>query len=261
MENKAPFYLHKLRTEFGNRTQKNPRYSLRAFARFLEIEPQALSCVLKGTRGIPKNKIDKVLEKLCLSPKETAVFKTTNASRRLLQKTKLSTFDFVLDDELHFNVIAEWEYYAIINLFNTKGFKSDYSWIAERLNLTDLRVQTCIESLIQLNLVKETKFGLKLTKKSLETTEDISSAALKKARKQDLELAESTIDNAPLDMRDLSSICFTLNPKDIAELKLDIREFRRKLAAKAERKKGTEVYKLSVQMIPLTKLNITGDKK
>lgn len=34
-----------------------------------------------------------------------------------------------------FAIIADWYHFAILNLINTPGFKSDISWIAKRLGL------------------------------------------------------------------------------------------------------------------------------
>lgn len=254
MNNAAPFYLQKLRSEFDAKTKRNAKYSLRAFARFLEIEPPALSAILKGQRGIPKNKISSVINKLSLSPKEAAAFKATNLNRKEIFKGSLSELDFTLNEELHFNVIAEWEYYAILSLTETKGFKNNVPWIAERLGLTEYRAQVCLENLIEIGLLKKTKFGVKLANSGTQTTEDVASRALKKSMKQDLEISEKAIDDIDVELRDLSSITFTLNKKDLPDIKKDIRNFRKKLAKKAESKKGEEVYKLSVQLVPLTKI-------
>ena len=62
------------------------------------------------------------------------------------------------------------------------------------------------------------------------------------------------------ELRDLSSMTLTLNLKDLPELKKQIRNFRKNFMTQAESEIGQEVYKLSVQLIPVTKLDIKETK-
>jgi len=255
MNNVTPFYLQKLRSEFEIKSNRNDKFSLRSFAKFLEMDPSTLSAVMKGLRRVPKARVQQVMNKLSLSPKEKSAFKETNNNKSMVFKSGFDHLDFEINEELHFKVIAEWEYYAILSLIETKGFKFDQKWIAGRLGITIYRVQVCIESLLALGLIVKNKTGIKLGQQGLKTTEDISSTALKKARRQDLELAAPIIDNVDVELRDLSSVTFTLEKKNIANVKEEIRNFRKRIAFMAEQKKGEEVYKLSVQLIPLTQIN------
>jgi transcriptional regulator with XRE-family HTH domain len=61
----ASFRLY-LKRELQRRCQKNPSYSLRAFARFLHIPHQVLSRILNGKRPPTKTLLEKIGEKLQL---------------------------------------------------------------------------------------------------------------------------------------------------------------------------------------------------
>jgi len=257
MSTVVPFYLKVLRSDFEEKLKRNSGYSLRAYSKFLGIQAPSLSGVLNGNRKVPKKKIEEVTKKLNLSPSEKSLFIQTNLSKNA--SVPIHSLDFVLDDEMHFKVIAEWEYYAIMSLVQTKDFKYEEKWIAGRLGITNYRARACIENLLQLNLVVEKDSTLLLTNKGLTTTHDVASAALKRARLQDLELARQSIDKVSVENRDLSSVTMTLKKNDIPKFKEKIKEFRREFMKDAESKTGDEVYKLSIQLIPLT--NITGEEK
>jgi uncharacterized protein (TIGR02147 family) len=65
-----------------------------------------------------------------------------------------------------------------------------------------------------------------------------------------------------VEQRDYSSINFTFDPAQMTELKVIIREFRKKVSALAKSgEKRSEVYQLAVQTYPLTKPknNKTGE--
>ncbi len=260
MSNKAPFYLHKLRSNFEHKLSRNSQYSMRSYAKYLNLNAPVLSEILKGNRAIPKSKLEAISTKLNLSPKEIALFTQSNKNWKTVFNEDIHSLDFTLNEEVHFNIMAEWEHYAILSLTETKGFKSDIPWIAKKLSISEYRTKVCIDNLLHANLLELKNNIYTCTTSGVKTTTDISSEALKKGRKQDLIIAEKAIDEIDVSLRDMSTIVFTLNKKLIPEIKDDIKKFRRKLAKKSESIPGEEVYKLSVQLFPLTKINNQGDK-
>ncbi len=250
-----PYYLKKLRDEFEARTARRPDYSLRAYANFLEVEAPSLSGVLKGARRLAKSKVAKVADKLNLSPEEKDLFIKSNRSDSEVTKQPSAVVNrYQLDSETHFRIIAEWEHYAILSLVETVDFKPHSKWIAERLGISDLRAKICVENLLVAGLISTQGESIVLTHQGLQTTEDAPSKALQRARKQDLEMALNSIDEISVDLRDLSSCTMTLNTEDLQELKMMIRDFRNRFMTQAEMKKGKEIYKLAVQLFPLTKI-------
>jgi uncharacterized protein (TIGR02147 family) len=156
---------------------------------------------------------------------------------------------------LHFQIIADWEHYAILSLAETENFQTNTKWIAKRLNISELKAQTCIDNLIQAKLISVHGKKWNLTHQALKTTEDVSSVALRKARKQDLIAAMNAIDEVSVGLRDLSACTVALDPADLFELKELIRDFRKRFMKNAERNSGVEVYKLAIQLFPLSKVS------
>ncbi len=255
MTNPEPFYLQTLRNHFNAKIDRRKNYSLRSYARYLEIDPASLLGVLQGRRGIPKSKSKKIAEKLNLSPSEIELFSKSNLMRK-----STANFEFIpeekshiLKDDVHFKMISEWEYYAILSLIETKNFQSDPKWIAQRLTISEHKARQCLNHLLELGFIRPHGRTLRAVHKNIATTSDRPSSALRKARQQDLELAMQAIDEIAIHLRDLSSCTMTMNTSDLQDFKEIIRDFIFRFMKKAESKKGNEVYKLSVQLFPLTK--------
>ena len=68
------FHIERIKAAFDDRRQRNPSYSLRSFARDLELSPSALSALLNGKKGISKQKALIVSQKIGLSRSEGMVF-------------------------------------------------------------------------------------------------------------------------------------------------------------------------------------------
>src|SRR5688572_26470320 len=76
------FYQVLLKKELSLRCQRNPRYSVRAFARALAMSPGALSQILSGKR-LPSYKTSlKITKSLGLSPKDRHKFLHSLADRQ-----------------------------------------------------------------------------------------------------------------------------------------------------------------------------------
>lgn len=74
MEYNEPFFRVYLREELSKRVKANPQYSLRAFAKKLEIDPGALSRIISGKQIIALKNARHLIERLALSDEEKALF-------------------------------------------------------------------------------------------------------------------------------------------------------------------------------------------
>lgn len=67
-------YVSLLKKYFALRKKRNPRYSLRKYAKDLEITPMHLSYILRGQRGLSRRKAEIVAKVLRLSYKDRKTF-------------------------------------------------------------------------------------------------------------------------------------------------------------------------------------------
>ena len=102
-----------LADELVERKQRNQAYSLRAFARDLGVSASCLSDVLHEKRQLSKKHTHSIAKKLCLSPNEA------RALREKKEKILSSPHYLTLEEDV-FHLVADWYYFAILNLAGGK---------------------------------------------------------------------------------------------------------------------------------------------
>lgn len=234
----------------------NPQYSLRAFARDLEIDSSTLSQIINGKRSIPTKNSTSIASKLNLNDRDFTLFlESSKSNETVLDKIKISPVDqrFMLDESFY-KVIAEWEHYALLDLFDLDGFENSVDYIMRKLDLTESRTETVIQNLITCGLLKRNQNG-KLTKthSDVRTTEDREGQALNDAHLEELDIAREKLLSVDKGLRDFSSSTFAIDLTKMSEAKIIIREFRQKMAALLKAGKKTDVYMLTIQFFPLSK--------
>ena len=245
-----------VRAEYLKRKRRNSHYSMRAFAKALDIPSGRLSEILAKKRRITEKMGLHIADKLALSPVERQSFLKTICSEKASKKEKQQGHrDYQLPNFDNFYFTSDWYHYGILALLRTKNFKPCSRWIAQRLGISKLEIEEAMDRMVRLQVLEKTDEGWQRKIGTIKTTEDIPSAALKKAHMETLERAILSLDDVPVQERDLSSVTIACNPNRLAEAKDRIRKFRRELADFLESSEDkTEVYELSLQLVPLTRL-------
>lgn len=257
MEPNQSYYIEVMKGHLLNKQMANPSYSLRAFARDVNIHPSTLSLILKGKRSLTFKDAQGVQSKLNLSPVETTRFMgSVLRAKASIDDIKIPSFDerHIIDDT-HFQVIAEWEHYTVLELFGLKDFHCTQSEIALRLNIPLERAEVVIENLLSAGLLSLQDGQLNKVHEDIKTTEDISSLALKASHEETLRLGIDKLNSVSLELRDFSSATLAVDLEKIPEAKNIIREFRMKMRALLSSGNKSEVYQLSIQFYPLTGAN------
>ncbi len=251
--NQADFRAY-LQTELVKRCKQNPNYSLRAFSRSLGLESSFLSKLFKGSRVVTPKLIDRLADKLALKPQEIAQFKAQAGSKTSAATlTSVAEYQQLTND--HYQVIAEWYHYAILELITVKVFKQDSRWIARTLGITSVEVDAAIERMQRLGMLELNKKG-KLFQPKNHTTVGSPHAlsALKILQTQILKMAITALEETPIEERDQSAMTMAIDSSLLPEAKKKIRDFRRELCAfLQEGRKRDRVYHLSVSMYPVSK--------
>ena len=126
-------FQQRLEQELRERRLKNPRYSLRAFASFLDADHSILSQILRNKRPIPIAQLRQWAKKLGMTSEETAAFIAAehlpdSATLKRQQQLRHWTAEAlaVINDRSH------WE---IIRLARTRGFHANSRAVANELGV------------------------------------------------------------------------------------------------------------------------------
>lgn len=237
--------------ELAERKQKNPLFSLRAFARQLRISPAQLSLLINGKKKLTPKVAEHLIDRLNLNSSEA--LDILDDSLPLKQKLKSPKSELQVLSEEEFNLISDWLHFAVLELAALKENSSNSRWIASELGVDSTRVIEAIQRLQRLGFLKVSDGRMKKTSKPFTTTTDIPSAAIRKFHKQTLDLAREKIDSVPVELREFSSITTPVSLKKLKRVKRLINEFKHRMNEELEGEDASEVYTLSIQLFPLTK--------
>ncbi len=258
---------NKIRSNLDLIKIKNPQFSLRAYAKKLDLAPSALSEILNGKRKISKKLATRILNRMNLSPAESnkvlELFDRKAKGLDFDESSRLDTppanINFLQLSSDQFNMIAEWQHFALLSLMETKGFKSEVSWISKKLGLPQAQINAALERLTRLGFVFKKNRKYVTNKRALLTSDNIANQAVRKSHYVDLSLAENALDTTSVEERDFTAITIAASKKNLSKAKKMIREFQDKLTLCLEDGEKDEVYKFTFYLYPLTKNIETKD--
>lgn len=246
--------------ELIGRCRANPQYSLRAFARKLDIEPSALSKILNKKRQISPKMFERISNALSVPPDKHFSFQNSIVQQR--SKKNNGKYDPFFESEYQklaletFRVVSDWCHYAILELVEVKGFKSDYQWVSRKLGISRAEAVDAVDRLHRLGFLKTTQDGQWINQHGNNTTvgNKFTDSAFRKLQSQLLLQAQRALEELPIDVRDQTSMTMAIDQKDLSAAKDKIKKFRRQFCRSLQKKKDkTHVYQLSISFFPVSK--------
>ncbi len=165
-----------LQNELQNRTAKNSYYSLRAFARDLDVSPSRLSEALNGVKGISAPLAEKICKKLNLDKKWTDFFITSviaehgrNPKLKKQAKDNLEEHIAICFDENRpletpkTETMVAWYFLPVLRLFENKI--KNFKQIADTLEITEDQAEHAFRFLKRLGYIEEVKDKAYLAKR------------------------------------------------------------------------------------------------
>lgn len=270
MNAQHPWHVQVLQKELETRKSRNESFSMRAFAKMLDVPAPIVSEVLRGKRKLLPKYAEKVCQALDFSKEKTALFINSTLQHRegvvteniILQQAHQKTVSKVLLEELYSKAIEEWEYFAVLSLFKLDGFQESASWIAKRLGINSERARQVVIDLKKLGLLKRNEQNqLERTHARVSSTIDIPSKSIRQSHLEMLDIAKEKLENVPLEQRFFASETMAIDMEKLDEAKQLVRDFKISLARLLESGNKTEVYQLAVQLFPLTQAEPPQTKK
>lgn len=151
-----------LKEHFFQVCSKNPLYSLRAFAKYLNISSASLSEILNEKRNVSHKKALEFARRMDLS--EDKIELINNNFNKLdkidaIKKRKQES-DVIIIKSKDVSIFLEWDFLTIFSLLQNKNVSSETSLLARKLNISEARVKEVIEVLKRIKAISIDKNGL-----------------------------------------------------------------------------------------------------
>ena len=234
-----------LQEHLSNIQSKNRSFSLRAFAKYLNISPATLSGFMSGQRNISRATAAKILKKI--GGKEEQL---------LISEDHYDSVEGTGWDQKNF--ISTWHDFAILSVLEVKHVKQDIRFISNYLGLHQRVVTRSINRLERMKLISPlAKGGWKVTGNKISVGKYGKYDLIRKRHKRELKHFIQVIDYLDQEqifgLSDLSTMIFACDVKKIHEAKLRIRNFRRRLSRFLESGNKNAVYALGIELLPLSR--------
>lgn len=259
---------------FLKRKEKNPSYSMRAFARDIGISPPQLSRIMSRQRELTYRQMSLISDALGLSERESNFWvtqvilkaqknaKIPVALRKRAQISGLKGKKPLLKisplSVEKFKVISQWYHFAILELTFLKDFDSNPEWIAASLGITVLEASAAIDRMIEIGLLEVTPEGqLKKTHSTFMVNTERSEPEIRKYETTMIERAKAEVQKTQQqewENRVINSITFPSNPESIPELKAALAEFQKKIFTMIKGHEFEQVYHFGFQLYPVSKI-------
>jgi uncharacterized protein (TIGR02147 family) len=241
--------IEHMKKTFADRCRKNPAYSLRAFSRSLGMDSSTVSAIMNGKRPLTIKSARRIVRGLdIVNPVEVQnLIAATFAEEP--EEPVLNYQQLTMEAA---EAIAYWQHFAILAVLELKDFKATERNISERLNIQIGIVWECLDRLEKLSLVEKQGPYWKVTGKNVATPADIPSSYLREGHRQYIQKALESLDEHSVEVRDMSGMTMAVSKARFPEAKKMIRDFRRKLTLLMEDGPRDAVYRLNVQLFPLT---------
>jgi uncharacterized protein (TIGR02147 family) len=263
MHYETPRYRKWLEEEWTQRSERNPSYSMSAYARDLGLSPASMSRVLNGEQGLSLDRAERIIKALELSETEAEQFRTEVAahSSRSKLKKKLATAKLhQIQSETAVNVeafqqIGHWSAFAILESLELKSPPKEARDFAEKFGISVNQAMNSLQALESLGLIKKGSRGQwQKNTQYVRGPDQIPNRLVRNYHRTIISKAETALETVAIENRDFSSVIFSVNQADLAWAKEKILEFRKQLTSQlAKRSDKDSIYQLSIQLFPLTK--------
>jgi|ERR1043166_7294513 transcriptional regulator with XRE-family HTH domain len=253
-------FRHFMQAELARRCAQNKQYSLRAFAKFLQVDHSTLSQLLRGSRKLTARTIRRFGVRLGLD--EDSVTEFIGAAERSPDVDSAALGDIRKLASETAILIAEWQHYAILELVRLQTFRNDSRWVARVLGLSVDEVNIALQRLTRLGLLSMDAPD-HWTDRSGDVTASVGSftrAALQQLVEHSREHLVGALTTNSNKRCVFSSTTLALSRVHVAEAAQRIELLRRELLTLVQSGgRLDDVYRLDISLVPLTTLQSLED--
>ena len=248
-----------LQAELGRRCDKNPQYSLRAFAKYLGIDHATISQLLRGKRSLTLRTILKSGTRLGLDRASIDDYVAHEAYWRHDSADEIAQGEIQQLANDAANVVADWYHYAILELTRLHNFRPNSRWIARVLGITTDEVNLAVSRLARLGLLEMADRD-RWIDKSGNTTASLAGfnqATVQRLAEQVRLQMIAALGTMPAGAFEHSATTLALSTARLPLVLERIAGFRRELIAVLQEDAAPDdVYQLEINFFPVTNLRL-----
>ncbi len=252
-----------LKTELVKRFQRRPHYSLRAFARDLELSPSTLSDFLNNKLSLSEERIQLLAKKIALESKHQDHWLDLVRLKYSKKRSDIQLAKIRIKQRLEknggklsiarFKTLTTWYYLCVYHLIQMHPRFQDIDVCAKSLGITTAEVQNALMALVQVGILKFDNNIYQPQEDFVLVSEETPSEHIRKYHAQFLYKANQSIEEQPPSLRELSTCIMTVRKEDIEKIRLEIQNFADTVVAKYTAAADVDqLYCLTTQFFSLT---------
>jgi uncharacterized protein (TIGR02147 family) len=260
----APKIIEVVNNELARRIEQNRKYSLRQFAKELEMAPSLLSDFLREKKKISSSRLEEVLKKiphLAAKERTSLLLEYTSLSARShsertyagAKKKAMEGHEFRSIPHYQENFYQHWQVFALCSAMELDDFDGTAAFLAKKLYLNEFEVNHLLRGLKKDEVVEVLPSGLLRFngKKLALNLAGKSNLAARERLKKSVEQGLQALEKISPEDRDFSTVTMSIDRSKLPEARERIKKFRRELMVFLEEGCKNEVFELSIALFPL----------
>lgn len=250
-----------LQFEYDLRHARRPSYSMRAFARDLQMSASGFNDFMKGRVGMSPGRVQFVSDTLNWTTARTEHFQDllrakfdkdsgvkASAQARVKQRLKIGSGALSVDE---FKIISEWHHLVILELCEMRDHVTAKQ-IAKELDITSQAASQALRRLTKLKLISLQESGYKPIESNTTFGDQVPSEAIRYFHSQVLERAQKALQITSMENRASQSMVFSIDKKDAGKISTEIRRSIDSIVNRyAQNSKKDSIQALTFQLFPV----------
>jgi uncharacterized protein (TIGR02147 family) len=256
-----PYYIQILKSEHERRNRTG-RYSLRTFAKFLDISPSVLSEILRMKKGMAEDTATRISHLFKLRPRERQLFIKSSVLFRVKSKKKKDQVEKIVKeltqksqsktcDPADLTHASNLKHSIIIELMSFPDFDGSIEWLSKKLKINMVATLGYLDTLERIKWVRKENDKYFSNIGFVEFSEDQPSENIRSYHKSVLAKATEALDSQNVLKREFQTLTLAFDTDKMPEAKDMIRTFMEQFSEKFCGETKNSVYQLSVNFFNL----------
>lgn len=243
-----------LKTEMTKRQAKNPRYSLRAFAKSVDLDAGTLTRIMNGQRLVKPPTAISIMSHLDVTAEiQEEILTHLDSNRKTKGTSKTKKMEAIAPDT--FEDIFETTNIHLLASFRIRKYANKRNWdlLAKNLQISTAELHHRIQSLEKVGAIQVKPATVEVIAKNISTLPiPFTTEKRKTVQKEFLEQAKRAIDEVPFELRDNCTLTIPISAKDLQKIKTILQKARTRINEISERKTNNEhLYNVSMAVYPV----------